>query len=397
VKSFYEISDTGKNSNISFETNDAFGRSVSAIGDIDKNGITDILAAAFMRDDGGIDNGAIWISLPPCQLTSNAGVDLNSCERQQVFLNGNVPLSGAGEWTILEGMASVLSPKDPQSEVTNLSVGVNKFVWTVSRSECPPVSDTVEVRVMASDEAFAGDDHNTCGNSIALSATAPVSGNGNWRILKGSGNLADSQSASTSVTDLGKGLNQIVWEILHGFCPVERDTVNIVVHDGLSAVINPGNIFACEDLVAIKAEPFSIGSGKWNVVEGSGEIQNADSASTTIKIKDLPIKLTWIVTHPGCDTVSDSLSILPALTKEDIPNVITPNGDDKNQFWDIKKLKDLPENSVRVYNRWGYSVFEAVGYSGNWSGGELSSGTYFYHVNIRDCKSEIRGWLHIIR
>ena len=40
---------------------DLFGRSVAALGDVDGDGIGDLAVGAFADDDGGLDQGAVWI------------------------------------------------------------------------------------------------------------------------------------------------------------------------------------------------------------------------------------------------------------------------------------------------------------------------------------------------
>ena len=40
---------------------DAFGRSVAALGDLDGNGVSDLVVGAPLDDDGGADRGAVWI------------------------------------------------------------------------------------------------------------------------------------------------------------------------------------------------------------------------------------------------------------------------------------------------------------------------------------------------
>lgn len=76
----------------------------------------------------------------------------------------------------------------------------------------------------------------------------------------------------------------------------------------------------------------------------------------------------------------------------EIYNLVTPNGDGKNDYFYIKNIQTVPNNSVAIYNRWGVKVFETEHYdtSGNvfqgYSEGRVSinkgerlpSGTYFY-------------------
>ncbi len=62
-----------------------------------------------------------------------------------------------------------------------------------------------------------------------------------------------------------------------------------------------------------------------------------------------------------------------------IPNVITPNGDGKNDAWVIGGLYGT-KHSVTVFNRWGQVVFESTNYNNNWRAVGIPDGTYFYEV-----------------
>lgn len=73
-------------------------------------------------------------------------------------------------------------------------------------------------------------------------------------------------------------------------------------------------------------------------------------------------------------------------------NAVTPNGDGAHDVLTIKGLEDYPNNSIRIYNRWGVLVFSTRAYNtqGNTFDGtsqgratiasdnKLPTGTYFY-------------------
>ncbi|MGB6153192.1 MAG: gliding motility-associated C-terminal domain-containing protein [Pricia sp.] len=95
-------------------------------------------------------------------------------------------------------------------------------------------------------------------------------------------------------------------------------------------------------------------------------------------------------------------------------NVITPNGDGIHDTLTISGLENYPDNSIRIYNRWGVLVYGTQAYNtqGNVFKGtsegrvtvdtdrNLPVGTYFYildYKNNLDEKKTISGYLYINR
>ncbi|MCD4791481.1 MAG: gliding motility-associated C-terminal domain-containing protein, partial [Bacteroidales bacterium] len=100
---------------------------------------------------------------------------------------------------------------------------------------------------------------------------------------------------------------------------------------------------------------------------------------------------------PGSDTIK--ITVKPVDLR--ISSVITPNGDDYNQYFEIwedensgsnngGELKssgsqdpiDLNDyylsNTLIIFNRWGEKIFESDNYQNDWDGEGLSDGVYFY-------------------
>ncbi|RAJ16759.1 gliding motility-associated C-terminal domain-containing protein, partial [Olleya aquimaris] len=116
------------------------------------------------------------------------------------------------------------------------------------------------------------------------------------------------------------------------------------------------------------------------------------------------------------DGLPDYLDVNNASPSEDdleIFNAVTPNGDGDNDVFVIRNIELYPENTVKIYNRWGVIVFETKGYAqnGNFFTGEsngrvnvevekqLPVGTYFYIVEYNkngETKSRA-GYLYIQR
>lgn len=66
----------------------------------------------------------------------------------------------------------------------------------------------------------------------------------------------------------------------------------------------------------------------------------------------------------------------------EVSNVVTPNGDGKNDVFKIKGIEFFPVNTVQLFNRWGQKVFEAQNYQNTYSPTDLESGVYVYKILI---------------
>ena len=75
------------------------------------------------------------------------------------------------------------------------------------------------------------------------------------------------------------------------------------------------------------------------------------------------------------------------------PNIITPNGDEKNQTF---KLGPGCPTRLQVFSRWGGLVFESAVYHDEWNANGQPDGVYYYLLTYAD-GSHIKGWLEVVR
>lgn len=77
-----------------------------------------------------------------------------------------------------------------------------------------------------------------------------------------------------------------------------------------------------------------------------------------------------------------------------VPNLFTPNGDAKNECFEIIGL--YPGWHVEIYNAWSKSIFKSDSYKNEFCGDNVSSGVYYYLVcaPYGDC---CKSWVQIIQ
>lgn len=128
--------------------------------------------------------------------------------------------------------------------------------------------------------------------------------------------------------------------------------------------------------------------------------------------QDGSTKQTLVVSKPGIYSVTGTtkqgcsvskqiaVNFCPEFSKLSeklkVPNVFTPNGDGRNEYFEIKELVNYPENKLQIYSRWGDLVYEAANYANTWNGSNLTPGTYFYQLTVYaggQSPQTITGWV----
>jgi gliding motility-associated-like protein len=180
--------------------------------------------------------------------------------------------------------------------------------------------------------------------------------------------------------------------------------------------------FGCEDSLSMKVIDYSIvfeALTDTTIYRGTAiklRLKNANASKwkgTAIIGKDSAL---FIMVKPLKDTIytvagldkngclgKDTVTVLviDPLTVR-IPNIITPNGDRKNDVWDLIELAELDQYTIIVIDRLGKRVYKSENYANDWGGKDLNNddlaeGAYFYKMTHRKSFNTIQGYIQIIR
>jgi gliding motility-associated-like protein len=102
----------------------------------------------------------------------------------------------------------------------------------------------------------------------------------------------------------------------------------------------------------------------------------------------------------GCNsTASINIATIEDF-KVDATNVLTPNGDGKNDKWVIRNIDSYPDNELKIFDRSGRLVFSQRNYNNTWdgkvNGHPLAEGTYYYFLTISGGVKTAKGFITII-
>jgi gliding motility-associated-like protein len=108
--------------------------------------------------------------------------------------------------------------------------------------------------------------------------------------------------------------------------------------------------------------------------------------------KTITYRLTVTDTQTFCSNYDEV--VIQVITKLEIPNAFSPNGDGVNDKWMIKGIELYPEATVIIFNRYGQKIFERYRYyerpwDGAINGKYLSTGVYYYLVKPRKDSNEL--------
>jgi gliding motility-associated-like protein len=133
----------------------------------------------------------------------------------------------------------------------------------------------------------------------------------------------------------------------------------------------------------------------WNNGNNGSTNTGIDAGNHTVTVTDAAGCSVNEVLDLGCT------ELLPIV----VPQLITPNGDGKNDVWIIQNIQQYPEIKVWVYNRWGNLVYQSQPYNNDWNGyyteggnvdGPLPASTYFYLIDTNKKSQEpYKGYLEI--
>lgn len=103
-----------------------------------------------------------------------------------------------------------------------------------------------------------------------------------------------------------------------------------------------------------------------------------------------------VTSEKSCWSSTDTIGIYVKDCEIHVPNVFTPNGDGKNDFFTIVNMSEFPDSHLIVYDRWGLKVYENSNYQNEWNGSNVVDGTYYYILSLNTGK-QLHGDITVIR
>jgi gliding motility-associated-like protein len=108
-----------------------------------------------------------------------------------------------------------------------------------------------------------------------------------------------------------------------------------------------------------------------------------------------------VTSENGCIGSGTTTVVVNEIDELVINNFLSPNGDGKNDTWNVNKPSLISGCNVSIFDRWGKKVWGTDLYQNNWRGtnqedADLPDGTYFYSIKCAG-KDEIKGTILLLR
>ena len=344
------------------------GRLVShvALGDVDGDGDLDLLAC----DIGTAINTASYAVNVRLNY-SPQGIPLT------VRVSGDSLLCNGGQVQLSAiATAGVLSYRWSTGAATAAIVATQPGTYAVTATFSGGQTRSAQRQVLANAPAvqLSGDSLLCAGTTLQLLGSAPGATSYQWNTGAGTAALVVSQPGTYTFTaQYGSG------------CTVSRRTT-VRVRPGLVPFTLGADTTLCEG-AALLLQPPAYGNGTGVTYRWS-----TGDTSPTLRVQETGTYRLQLATACDVQTASRRVQFIQCLT---FPNIITPNGDQRNERFVVEGLTG-GDWMLQVYSRWGQRVFSTPAYHNDW-GETATAGVYYYILQRPGDTVAFRGWLEVVR
>lgn len=287
--------------------------------------------------------------------------------------------------------------------VTVDETGVYQLVIT---GVCGTASDTTSI--VAIQLSFEGD--TVCGmQADGLVNLSPV-GTGMWSANSADISFSSANQLATQISTSKYGSYDITFT--DSRCPEDGVTHDFTFVEQPEATILPTYPEFCVDQDSLVLVANVNGSNSGTYIWGINGTSVPDN-SNTLKfgpeyfepLKDYLIDVMVIDAFGVCPPSVGEANFTGKWCEYNIPNVVSPDGDGKNDKFHVQFGGYFPGAHLRVYDRWGKLIFDQPDYDqyqgaepnmNGWDPSEVKPGTYFYELLLPTVNKKETGYIEVI-
>jgi len=173
-------------------------------------------------------------------------------------------------------------------------------------------------------------------------------------------------------------------------CGVDT-TIRIEVSPEIQLDFGVASTLKCGEKANLTFENNSTNADAFTWDMGNGETFEGQNPPASFIYEKSGIYTVTLEAHNKACSARQELAV--AVSNVIPPNVITPNGDGKNDVFDIGVLESGWK--LKIYDRWGKEVYQSDSYQNDW-GNSASNTMYFYRLTSPSDET-CTGWLQIFK
>ncbi|MDO1451232.1 gliding motility-associated C-terminal domain-containing protein [Rhodocytophaga aerolata] len=325
---------------------------------------------------------------------AQAGEDMLIQEVNSVDLQAIAPSRGAGRWQVVKGSGKIVSPFNPITLVTDLAIGETVLEWSVSL--CDKVSkDSIRIeRAVIPAMPIVNNPAPYCASEPIAAITAVGQQISWYNDAARKEKIAEGNSYQPLLTRTD---TFYVTQSVSGYESLAKRVIVRIKPTPQAPQVDAAG-YICEGKLL---SPL-IASGEHIVWYSDESLKRKIAEGNTFRHPVVTGDLYVTQQVEGCRSSATKVTFRPRGVEYDkmyVSNVITPNGDDKN---DTFTGPQFPEGScignflrIVIYNRWGKQVYESSDANFSWQATQVASGVYFYSIQYSNFS--YRGSISILR
>jgi len=268
------------------------------------------------------------------------------------------------------------------------------------------ISFQVTINPLPSVVSFTGGS-SYCDGDIASDLMIDVTGSADWLINYTLNGVAQNIVSSTTPISIGNAEGVYV---LTGISDVNcsnsaSQTQTIIITATPAQPVASSDVVYCtDDLPGSVSVSGAGGTYTWYTDNALTSVYGTGSIVTVLGTTQV-----YYVTESlnGCESTPDEVSITFENCEVVYPTAFTPDRDGTNDTWEILGLDEkYPDNTVRIYNRWGNLIFEHESsvtnpynnsqWDATYKGAPLPVGSFYYIIDVKGSDEKIKGTVSII-